>query len=208
MIKILRNWLTLGRPARVESFRTIADNLAKTPPPLANPNPPTAEYEAAVANAEAKIKAIKDLEQALKAARQEAGPAVDTVAAMTETLARRCEDVFANNPAGAIAVGFAVAGVTPAPAGGYGAPQELATSMNDNEGAIDWHCHPERGALNYELETTPDPVHGPWTRQESSTRSRGTITGLPSGTRIYLRVRANGPKGPGPWSEVADRMVP
>lgn len=209
MINILRNWQRLGRPDRVTFFRKISDNLAKTPPPLANPNPPAADYETIVAAAEGAMKNIGDLEQALKAARKAAGPLVDAAGAATETMARRCEDAFADNPAGAISVGFEVAGqAKPALAGGYGAPQDLSTTMNENAGAIDWHCHPEPGAQNYELETTADPVHGPWTRQESSTRSRGTVTGLPSGTRIYLRVRANGPKGPGPWSEVADRMVP
>ncbi len=208
MIKILRAWLRVGRPARVAYGRTIADNLAKTPPPLANPNPPLVDFEALTASAEAKMAKIKDLEQQLAAARQDAIPDVDALAAAMETMARRCEDVFADDPAGAISVGFEVAGTTPAPSGGYGMPQDFATTMNDSEGAIDWHCTPERGATAYELETTPNPVTGPWTRQESSTRSSGTITGLPSGTRIYVRVRANGPKGPGPWSDVSDRMVP
>ena len=208
MINIIRHWMRLGRPARVASFRTIADNLAKTPPPLANPNPPTAEYEAKVAAAEAALKKIKDAEQELKTAREEALPIIDVAADATELMARRCEDVFADNPAGAISVGFEVAGSPPPPAGGYGVPQDFATTMNENQGAIDWHCTPERGATMYELETTPNPVTGPWTRQESTTRSSGTITGLPSGTRIYVRVRANGPKGPGPWSDISDRMVP
>lgn len=208
MTKILRNWTNLGRVARVEFFRTIADSLAKTPPPLANPNPSTAAYETIVTTAEAALKAIADAEQALKVARQAATPAIDAAAAATETMARRCEDAFADNPAGATAVGFIISTNTPSPATTLGQPQDVTTSMNENQGAIDWHCHPVAGATNYELETTADPVHGPWARQESSTRSRGTITGLPSGTRIYLRVRANGPKGPGAWSDVSDRMVP
>ena len=209
MINIIRTWSKLGRAPRVKFFRKIADNLGKTPPPLANPNPPAAEYEAIVAAAEAAMQKIADLETALKSARLAAGPLVEAARVATETLARRCEDAFASDPAGAIRVGFEVSGqAASTPAGGYGAPQELATSMNENPGAIDWQCHPEAGADFYELETTVDPVHGPWLRQESSTRSRGTITGLPSGTRIYLRVRANGARGAGPWSEVSDRMVP
>ena len=39
-------------------------------------------------------------------------------------------------------------------------------------------------------------------------QSSGTITGLPSGTRIYTRIRAIGPNGPGPWSDLAGKMVP
>jgi hypothetical protein len=208
MNKITRNWPRLGRADRVAFFRKIADNLAKTPAPLANPNPPLADYEALVAAAEEKLKAITDLETALKAARTEAGPAVDAAAEATETMARRAEDALADNAAGITAIGFDIASATPSPVGDLTAPQELTTSMGDNEGELDWSVQPVRGAATYEIETTANPVTGPWKRQESSTRSSGTITGLPSGVRHYVRVRANGPKGPGPWSDISDRMVP
>jgi hypothetical protein len=39
-------------------------------------------------------------------------------------------------------------------------------------------------------------------------RSSGTLTGLPSGVRHFVQFRALGPLGPGPWSDLAWRMVP
>ncbi|MEO6784532.1 MAG: hypothetical protein ABI318_00255, partial [Chthoniobacteraceae bacterium] len=151
---------------------------------------------------------IAELETQLKAARLAAGPAVDAAAAATEMMARRTEDALGDSAEGITNVGFAIASASPSPVGQLGAPSNLVTNMGDSEGEIDWNCHPEHGASYYEPETTADPVHGPWARQESTTRSGGTITGLPSGVRQYLRVRANGPGGPGPWSDISDRMVP
>jgi hypothetical protein len=208
MFKILRSWMRLGRPDRVAEFRKIADNLAKPSTPLTEPNPPLPDYEAVVALAETKMAKVKSLEQDLKAARTAAAPAVDAAAAATELMARRAEDKLGDNAEGIVSLGFEIAGTSPAPVGALGKPQNLETSMSEDEGAIDWHVHPERGATTYEPETTADPVHGPWLRHDSSTRSSGTLTGLPSGTRQYVRVRANGPKGPGPWSDTSDRMVP
>ena len=45
-------------------------------------------------------------------------------------------------------------------------------------------------------------------RTELRIRPGGTLTGLPSGTRQYVLLRAIGLAGPGPWSESADNMVP
>ena len=38
--------------------------------------------------------------------------------------------------------------------------------------------------------------------------SSGTITGLPSSIRRYIRIRGIFPGGPGPWSDLAAKMVP
>ncbi|HYR59152.1 MAG TPA: fibronectin type III domain-containing protein [Chthoniobacteraceae bacterium] len=40
------------------------------------------------------------------------------------------------------------------------------------------------------------------------TQSGGTLTGLISGQRHYVRLRAIGPLGPGPWSDEPSKMVP
>lgn len=208
MDKILRHWLKLGRAARVAFFRTVADNLAKTPPPLANPNPPLAQYEAAVALAEAKLQVVGDLEQALKAARLEVGPAVDAASEATELMARRSEDATGGNAAQMVAIGFVLVGSVD-PIGPMTRPADFNLTMGDNDGELDWHCHPVLGASTYEARTTPNPNDpASWKMHTAVTRSSGTLTGLPSGVRQYVEVRALGPLGPGPWSDVASKMVP
>ena len=208
MKKILRHWSTLGRAARVAFFRTVADNLAKTPPPLANPNPPLAAYEAAVALAEEKLALIADLQQQLKAAQLAAGPVVDAAAAATETMAVRTEDATGGDPALIVPVGFKVAG-TPQPVGPMTQPLDFAVTAGDNEGELDWQCTPVPGYKSMEVRTTTDPNDATkWKPQTAVSRSSGKIAGQTSGVRLYAEVRAIGPDGPGPWSDLASRIVP
>lgn len=208
MKKILRHWLRLGRVARVAFFRTVANNLAKTPAPLTNPNPPLAAYTAKVAAAEAALALIASLEQQLRAARLAAVGPVDDAAAATELMAHRTEDEKAGDPALMTAVGFFVASDAQ-PAGPMTQPQDFEVTAGDNEGEIDWQCTPVPGYKSMEPRTTTDPNDPTkWKYHTAVTRSNGTITGLGSGVRIYAEVRAIGPDGPGPWSDLAHRMVP
>lgn len=208
MKKILRHWIKLGRAARVAFYRVVADNLAKTPAPLANPNPPLVDYEALVAVAEGKLAAIATLKQALKAAQLDAVPAVDAVSAATELMARRTEDASEGDPALIVPVGFQVAGA-PQAAGPMTQPEDFELTMGDNEGEVDWQCTPVAGYRSVEARTTTDPNDATkWKYHTAVARSNGTISGLASGVRIYAEVRAIGPDGPGPWSDLAHRMVP
>ncbi|MFN0074841.1 MAG: hypothetical protein ACKVY0_00020 [Prosthecobacter sp.] len=52
------------------------------------------------------------------------------------------------------------------------------------------------------------PVTGPYETKDTTTASSTTISGLSSGTRIWVRVRGLGANGPGPWSDPATKIVP
>ena len=107
-----------------------------------------------------------------------------------------------------IAAGFAVAGA-PAAIGPMSQPQDLDVTMGSNDGTLDWQCHPVAGASSMEPQTTTNPMDpATWHTHTAVTQSSGTLTGLPSGVRHYVRVRAIGPLGPGPWSDIASKMVP
>ena len=56
--------------------------------------------------------------------------------------------------------------------------------------------------------TAADPVAGPYATAEQTTASKATLTGRTSGSRVWVRVRGVGPKGPGPWSDPATKIVP
>ena len=209
MKKILRHWLKLGRAPRVAFFRKIADNLAQTPPPLANPNPPLVDYEAAVAAAEARLSEIDQLEQQLKAVRAAAVEAVDAASAATELMARRAEDATSGHEAALLAIGFELTSGEAQAVGPMTQPLNFMVTAGDDEGELDWQCEPVRGADSYEAASTATPTDAAsWKVHPVVSRSRASITGLPSGVRQYVRVRAFGPQGPGPWSDVATRMVP
>ena len=96
-----------------------------------------------------------------------------------------------------------------AAAGPMTAPQDLKVSMGSSDASLDWHCHPVAGASSMEPQTTTTPTDpASWKSQTPVTQSSGTLTGLLSGQRHYVRLRAIGPLGPGPWSDEASKMVP
>jgi len=50
---------------------------------------------------------------------------------------------------------------------------------------------------------------GTMVKEATVTASKAEIDGLPRGTSVWVRVRANGGnKGTGPWSDPASKIVP
>lgn len=61
----------------------------------------------------------------------------------------------------------------------------------------------------YEVQvSTGDPIEGPYESVLHPTATSWELTGLPSATRVCVRVRGHGPNGPGPWSEPVSTLVP
>ena len=88
-------------------------------------------------------------------------------------------------------------------------PLDLNVTAGNNEGSLDWHFHPVAGSIGMEVATTATPNdNASWVSRSTVSQSSGTITGLTSGIRTYVRIRAIGPNGPGPWSDLAGKMVP
>ena len=92
------------------------------------------------------------------------------------------------------------------PVGPMPAPQNLAARGGDLEGTVDINWDPVSGSSSYLGEYSTSPT-GPWTQFYAGTTSSTTATGLVSGTIYYLRVRAVGAKGPGPWSDIAQKRA-
>src|SRR5262249_40208925 len=66
-----------------------------------------------------------------------------------------------------------------------------------------------RGASSYEIQTSVDPVSPTsWTFKMSAAKSSAEINSFTSGARIWVRVRAVGAAGVGPWSDPAVKTVP
>ena len=85
----------------------------------------------------------------------------------------------------------------------------LNVTASENDGQLDVQHDPVSGGRTYELQlTSVDPVTGPWVAQGANTSSRCTLTGLTSGQRVWLRVRAVGVNGPGAWSDPYTKIVP
>ena len=106
--------------------------------------------------------------------------------------------------------GFAVRAASTSPAGPPGQIHNVSVTAGDNNGSSDVHWDPDQSAKTYEVQTSPDPFTDiSWVHRESVTQSSVTLTGLTSGTRIWVRVRAIGSKSQkGPWSEPVSKIVP
>jgi hypothetical protein len=85
----------------------------------------------------------------------------------------------------------------------------LVTSIGDEDGALSGKWDRQTQALSYEVQISPDPtVPNSWVSQVNVGRPRIKVTGLPSGQKRWMRVRAINDLGPGPWSDPSCRMIP
>ena len=208
MANILRNWSKLGRKDRLAFGKKIKTNLGKTPAPIAAPVPTVSALDALYTPADTLKNELDDLETQLKAKRPALDAALDALMAGVEQEARTVEAIPDVTPATILAIGFAIAGVQqPAPA--ITQPLDLSVTASSFEGGLDWHSHPLAGAIGMEAATTTTPNdNASWVSRGTVPQSSGTITGLTSGVRTYVRIRGIFPSGPGPWSDLAGKMVP
>jgi len=85
----------------------------------------------------------------------------------------------------------------------------LVLTSGDADGELDVMWNHVIGAKSYEIQISVDPFTATtWQNKTSVTKSKTTLTGLTSGAKIWVRVRAIGPAGAGTWSDPAIRVAP
>lgn len=95
------------------------------------------------------------------------------------------------------------------PVGALPAPQNLSATAGDQDGEIDLDWDNIRGAKSYVMEKSVDPITATsWQPAGIVTKSKGTVSGLISGTKYWFRVAAIGTDGQGPWSDPATKIAP
>ncbi len=96
-----------------------------------------------------------------------------------------------------------------APVGPLPAPLGLVALVGDMEAELDLDWDSVRGATSYVVQRSPDPITpSSWQQALVVTKSKGTVTGLVSGTKYWFRVAAVGAAGQGAWSDPATRVAP
>lgn len=97
-----------------------------------------------------------------------------------------------------------------APVGPMTQVLNLVVTAGDNDGTLDCGWDPTKGAGSYEVQVSVDPVTATsWAFKDVSNISTITLTGLTSGSKIWVRVRAIGAGNhKGPWSDPATKTVP
>lgn len=210
MAKIIRSWTKLNRPDRMDFGDSVVDKITNDSTVVAATNPDFVAFSTKHAAAKAALATIKEHEDALKAARPAAEVALDDWSQGIEQLAKT-----GDSAAKGVAADIAAMGFQPSTEGPPASPHELsqvqalALTAGDNDGELDYTHERTSGATGYERQTTTNPNDAAtWVDRGSITRSSGTLAGLPSGSRQWLRVRAIGPMGPGPWSDPATKIVP
>ena len=109
----------------------------------------------------------------------------------------------------AMSAGMEVIGAR-TPVGPMPKVEGLRATQGDADGEVELHWNPvKRGLASYLVEATSDPAAlTGWHLVATPTKSKATISGLPSGQRCWFRVAANGTAGPGPWSDPATKVAP
>ena len=91
-------------------------------------------------------------------------------------------------------------------------PTGLELKMGDDDGELSGQCNGQPGIVDYyEIQfTTVDPngASPNWQHADTSKKSRFDLTGLPSGEKVWVRLRACNARGKSNWSDPACKRVP
>jgi hypothetical protein len=174
------------------------------------PNPSLTSIGTLITTATTKIAAQKAAAQAALQATNDRDAAIAALNAALTLLA-----AYVENTSGGDAVKIQSAGMSVKAAsahiGALDQAQNLAVTAGDNDGELDATWDPVRGAKSYQVQVSADPITGTSWRDVSPVSGSGkTLTGLTSGARTWVRVRAIAPKeaNNGAWSDPAVKMVP
>jgi len=201
----IRNLTDLQKLAKLKTAHTaLTDHAADFP----TPNPTLAAGLAAHDAAKAKIDAIEMKEQELEMMRSERDALMAAAMQVYSDWG-----AFVENKAGGLASriqegGFDVVGAPQAPQP-MPKVEALAFRSGDDEGKGDATWTSLAGAKSYEVQLSPDPITGSsFAHYSVVTKSKASVSGQPSGQKRWMRVRAVGALGPGPWSDPACCMIP
>lgn len=190
----------------------VAPLLAPTPPAT----PPLPNLSAKVASLKTKrdaAKAASDAYEAAKASlvslKEARDAAADDLRNEHKALVSAVESEAKGDPTQLSSSGYALAAPNVQSSTPPAQILNLVVTAGDMDGALDVSWDPESNSRTYEVQiATVDPVAGPWTTKEQPTASSTQLTGLTSGSRVWIRVRGIGAKGQGPWSDPATKIVP
>ena len=174
------------------------------------PNPTLASVTTLKTTAAAKVAAQKAAQLAAKQATEDRDAAIVDLNTALTSLASYVENTSGGDPVKIESAGMSVKAPN-APIGPLDQVQALSITAGDNAGRLDLQWEPVRGAKSYEVQSSTDlNVATGWTLIDSCSGSKLTLTGLTSGQRIWLRVRAKAPKkvNDGAWSDPATKIVP
>jgi hypothetical protein len=211
MAKIRRNWNKLPIGQRITKTKKVIDGITDNPTILPNPAPALVDLSALHAAAKAADDLVTQAEQDLAALRADSKAKNDAMIVALNSEASTAEGATGGDETKLRKLGFddLIGASGPTPVGPLEKVTELSLTAGDDDGTLDAGWHADRAADSYEVQTTATVNDAAsWKHQATATKSSKALTDLPSGTRIWVRVRAIGAAGPGPWSDPVSKMVP
>lgn len=208
MAKIKRDWTRLGRADRLALAQTVKTALTGNAT-YAALNPTAAQFETLRAASAASEQAIKDNGVTLANLRSTATADADALLAGFEQIALSAEGIALGDETKLSTTGFNL--TTPGgsnPSVDITQVENFTLTAGDFDGQVDGQCDPVNGARTYNVQLCPDINLAQWQDQPDTPNTQFSITGLTSGQRVWVRMRAYGTKGPGPWSDPATKIVP
>lgn len=207
-MKVKFSLLGLTETERVARVQDVVTHLTGNPAFTA-PNPALAGVQTRITNATAKIAASLGATTTARNAIQEKRAAMELVENDYRLLGIYVENVADGDEAKITSAGYELR--TPAlPLGVPTVPLAVLASAGEFPGQllVEWEAASGSVAI-YEFQTTLDPMtEASWVARGTSTKTSASIVGLPSGEHVWVRVRATGSAGPGPYSDAASRTVP
>jgi hypothetical protein len=172
------------------------------------PNPTLTVFGTKITDATTKVAAYNASVTASQTAMSDRDTSLEALRQTMRQLA-----AYVENASGGDAVKIESAGMgVRAAATKIGVPAQvlnLVLTAGDFDGTLDAACDAVYGASSYEIQTSADPMTATsWAFKMTSSKSSATLEGLTSGAKVWVRVRAIGAAGPGPWSDPAVKTVP
>lgn len=91
-------------------------------------------------------------------------------------------------------------------------PTGLELKAGDEDGELSGQCNGQPGVVEYyEISYTTTDPNAPgttWQHADTSKKSRFELSGLPTGQKVWVRIRACNARGKSIWSDPASKRVP
>jgi hypothetical protein len=195
--------------AKAEITLPLIDPPAPGTPPVPNMAGRATKMRAALQKLKDKNAAYEAAKAGLPALKQARDAAADELRQEHIFMGSALEAEAGGDPVALAATGYELVGDNTPATTPPGLIDNLKLTAGDEPGALDGSFDPEPLAYNYEIQcTSVDSVNGPWQNCPSPTASVFRLTGMTSGQRVWVRVRAIGTQGPGPWSDPYTKIVP
>ena len=172
------------------------------------PMPTLPEIQAAIAAAEAASDAYEMAKVTLRALKRERDVARRELEDVLRAESLTVQVATGGDAMKIVSTGFEIMSEG-SPVGVPDQPRNFVLKVTAAEGALKASWLKVRGVRTYEIQISNNPLSATsWVGWGSSTRIRVLMNDLPSGTKVWVRVRALGAAGGGAWSGPVGKMVP